>query len=123
MAFGFVLKDEKNGSCRHFCPNENKALLERAKLVARKDDLKKIETLLNNVDMIESCTREQANILWKFYKLMNATFFSALVMEVLMGYKNAVLPEPLIRNGSVKRLTFEKSTRKPYIDNFASSEL
>ena len=88
-------------------------------LVATKDDLKKIETLLNIVDVIESCTKEQANTMWKLYKLMNVTFFAALVMEVPMGCKNAILPEPLVRNGSVKRLTFKRSTRKPYIDNFA----
>ena len=34
-----------------------------------------------------------------------------------MGCKNAVLPEPLLRNGTINCLTFEESTRQPYNDN------
>ena len=33
-----------------------------------------------------------------------------------MGCKNAVLPEPLLRNGTINCLTFEESTRQPYND-------
>ena len=34
-----------------------------------------------------------------------------------MGCKNAVLPEPLLRNGTINCLTFEESTRQPYDHN------
>ena len=34
-----------------------------------------------------------------------------------MGCKNAVLPKPLLRNGTINCLTFEESTRQPYNDN------
>ena len=33
------------------------------------------------------------------------------------GCKNAVLPETLLRNGTINCLTFEESTRQPYNDN------
>ena len=34
-----------------------------------------------------------------------------------MGCKNAVLPEPLLKNCTINCLTFEESTRQPYNDN------
>ena len=42
---------------------------------------------------------------------------SALLKEVPMGCKDAVLPEPLLRNKTVNCLTFEQNTRQPYNDN------
>ena len=34
-----------------------------------------------------------------------------------MGCNNAVLPEPLLRNGTINCLTYEENTRQPYNDN------
>ena len=34
-----------------------------------------------------------------------------------MGCKNAVLPEPLLRNRTINCLTYEENTRPPYNDN------
>ena len=34
-----------------------------------------------------------------------------------MGCKNAVLPEPLLKNGTINSLTYEENTRQPYNDN------
>ena len=34
-----------------------------------------------------------------------------------MGCKDAVLPEPLLRNGTINCLTYEENTRQPYNDN------
>ena len=49
--------------------------------------------------------------------MTNLTVFAALLKDVPMGRKNAVLPEPLLRNGTVNCLTFEENTRQPYNDN------
>ena len=57
------------------------------------------------------------NTNWRFYKLTNLTVFDALLKAVHMGCKNAVLPKPLLRNGTINCLTFEESTRQPYNDN------
>ena len=54
---------------------------------------------------------------WTFYKLINQTVFAALLTDVPMGCKDAVLPEPLLRNGRINCLTFEEKTRQPYNDN------
>ena len=43
--------------------------------------------------------------------------FAALLKDVPMGCKNAVLPEPLLRNGTINCLTYEGNTRQPYNDN------
>ena len=57
------------------------------------------------------------NTKWRFYKLTNLTVFAALLKDVPMGCKNAVLPEPLLRNGTINCLTYEENTRQPYNDN------
>ena len=57
------------------------------------------------------------NTKWRFYKLTNLTLFSALLKDVPMGCKNAVLPEPLLKNRTINCLTFEENTTQPYNDN------
>jgi len=58
------------------------------------------------------------NTKWRFYKLTNLTVFAALLKDVPMGCKDAVLPEPLLKNCTINCLTFEENTRKIYNDNF-----
>ena len=48
------------------------------------------------------------------YKFNN---FCSLPKDVLMGCKDTVLPEPLLRKCNVNWLTFERNTRQPYNDN------
>ena len=57
------------------------------------------------------------NTKWRFYKLTNLTVFAALLKDVPMGCKNAVLPEPLLKNHTINCLTFEEKTRQPYNNN------
>ena len=52
-----------------------------------------------------------------FYKLTNFTVFAASLNDVPMGCKNAVLPEPLLKNHTINCLTFEENTRQSYNDN------
>ena len=49
--------------------------------------------------------------------MTNLTVFAALLKDVPMGCKNAVLPEPLLKNHTINCLTFEENTRQPYNDN------
>ena len=79
--------------------------------------LGKVERLFNQTDVIESCSRERTNTKWKFYKLTNLTVFAALLKDIPMGRKNAVLHELLLRNGTINCLTYEENTRQPYFDN------
>ena len=117
VALGFLPKDVEDRSCRWYCAHENNTLLERSKLVGTAEDLTKIKNLLSNTNFIESCTRQRANTVLKFYKLTNVTLFAALLQEVLMGRIDTVLPDPLLKNHSFKCFTFEESTRKLYNDH------
>ena len=58
-----------------------------------------------------------SNTRWRFFKLTNLTIFAALLKDIPMGCKDAVLPESLLRNPSIYCLTFERNTRQPYKDN------
>ena len=117
LAFGVILKNTEDGGFRYFYAHENNTLLDRYKLVCTHDDLAKLKDFLNKTDVIETCSRERMNTKWSFYKLTNLTVFAALLKDLPMGCKNAVLPEPLLKNHIINCLTFEENTRQPYNDN------
>ena len=117
LALGFILKNIEDGKFRYFYAHENNTLLEQSKLVSNKDDMTKLKELLKKTDVIESCTKERSNTKWRFFKLTNLTIFAALLRDIPMGCKDAVLPESLLRNPSIYCLTFERNTRQPYKDN------
>ena len=101
VAFGFKLKNVEDGSCRYYNACKIIKLLKRSKSVTTKD-LTKVKRLLNNTDIICSCTGERANTIWKFYQLTKVTIFAAILKEVPRGCKDTVLPDPLSKNFSVK---------------------
>ena len=117
LALGFILKNIEDGNFRYFYAHENNTLLEQSKLVSNKDDMAKMKEILKKTDVIESCTKERSNTKWRFFELTNLTIFAALLRDIPMGCKDAVLPESLLKNHTVNCLTFEKNTRKPYNDN------
>ena len=117
LAFGFILKNIEDGRFRYFHAHENNTLLDRSKLVSTHDDLAKLKGFLNKTDVIDSCSRERMNTKWRFYELTNSTVFAALLKDVRMGCKNAVLPEPLLKNHRINCLTYEENIKQRYNDN------
>ena len=116
-AFDFILKNIEDGEFRYFYAHENITLLDRSKLVCTHDDLAKLKDFFKKSDVIESCSREKMNTKWRLYKLTNLTVSAVLLKDVAMGCRNAVLPKPLLRNGTINCLTFEENTRQPYDHN------
>ena len=117
LALSFNLKKIKDGKFRYFYAHENNTLLEQSKFVSNKDDMAKLKEILKKIDVIGSCTKEESNTKRTSFKLTNLTIFAALLRDIPMGCKDAVLPEPPLKNHTVNCLTFEKNTRKPYSDN------
>ena len=118
LAFGFVLKNIEDGMCRYFYDHENNTIMERAKLVCTQADMTNLKNRMQKMDIVDLCTRERANRMWKFYKLTNLTNFASLPKVVPMRCKDTVLPEPLLKDHAVNCLTFERNTRQPYNYNF-----
>ena len=85
--------------------------------MSNKDDMTKLKEILKKTDVIESCTKERSNTKWRFLKLTNLNIFDALLRDIPMGCKDAVLPESLLKNHTFSCLTYERNTRKPYNDN------
>ena len=117
LAFGFVLKNIEDRMCRYFYAQENNTIMETSKLVCTQADMTNLKDRMQEMDIVDICTRERANTKWIFYKLTNLTIFASLLKDVPMGCKDTLLPEPLLRNGNVNCLTFERNTRQPYNDN------
>ena len=116
LAIGFILENIENGGFRNFYAEENNTLLDRSELVCTHDDMAKLKDFLNKTDIIESCSRERMNTKWRFYKLTNLFVFAALLKDVPMGWKNAILLELLLINRTINCLTYEENTRQPYND-------
>ena len=91
--------------------------MERSKIVCTHADMTNLKDRMQKMDFVDFCNRKRANTIWKFYKLTNLTFFALLLTDVPMGSKEAVLPEPLLKNHIVNCLAFERNTRQPYNDN------
>ena len=115
LGFGFILKTIENGGFRYFYAHENMSLLDRSRLVCAHDYLAKLKDFLNKTGVIESCSRERMNTNLRFYnhKLTNLTVFAALVKDVPMGCRDAVLLKPLLKNGTINCLKFKENTRQP----------
>ena len=117
LAFGSILRKIEHGGFGYFYAHENNTLLDRSKYVCTHDDFTKLKYFFNKTDVMESCSREEMNTKWRFYKLTNLTVLAALLKDVPMWCKNAVLREPLPKNRTINCLTYEESTRQPYNDN------
>ena len=117
LAIGFILKNIENGKFGYFYAHENNTLLEQSKLVSNKNDMAKLKEILKKTDVIESCTKERSNTRWRFFKLTNLTKFAALLRDIPMGCKDAILPESLLRKPTANCLTYEQNTKKTYKDN------
>ena len=106
VVFGFVLRNIEDEGFRYFYVHENNTLLDRSKLVCTHDDLVKLKDFLNKTGVIERCSQERMNTKWRFYKLTNLNVFAALLKDVPMRCKKAVLPEPLrkITQSTVSRM-------------------
>ena len=118
LALGFFLKSIEDGKFRYFHAHENNTLLEQSNLVSSKDDMAKLKEILKKTDVIGSCTKERSNTKWRFFKVTNLAIFAALLRDIPMGSKDAIVLESLLKNHTVNCLTFEGNTRKPYNDNF-----
>ena len=112
LALGFILKNIEDGKFRYFYAHEKNTLLEQSKLVSNKDDMAKLKETLKKTDVIDSCTKERSNTKWTFFKLADLTIFAALLRDIPMACKDAVLPESLSRNLSINCLTYEQNTKK-----------
>ena len=95
LSLGFILKNIEDGKFRYFHAHQNNTLLEQSKLVSNKDDMAKLKEILKKTDVIESCTKERSNTKWRFFKLTSLTIFAALLRDIPMGCKDAVLSESL----------------------------
>ena len=89
--------------------------MERYTLDATTKHFTKFKKLLSNTVVIESCQRKRDITNWKFYKLLNVTFFAALLKVVPLGCKYALVPDPLMKNHCIKFSTSE-NTREPRND-------
>ena len=49
------------------------------------DDMLNLKEKLQKMDIVDHCTREEANTKWKFYKLTNVTVFASLLKDIPHG--------------------------------------
>ena len=117
LTLGFFLQKIEDSKFRYFYPHESNSLWEQSKLVSNKDEMAKLKKILKKTDLIESCTKEWFSTRRRVFKLTNLTLFAAQLTIIPMVCKDAALPESLLKNYTVKCLTHEQNTKKPYEKN------
>ena len=103
--FSVSLKNIEDRGFRYFYAHENNTLTDRFQLVCTHDHSAKLKDFLNKTDVIQPCSQERMSTKWRFYKLTNLTVLAAPLKDVPMECKNAVLPEPLLKNHTINCLT------------------
>ena len=101
---------------RYFYPHENNLLLDRDFLLSNKNDLLNLQNEIEKLDLVETCTQERQNSIWRFTVITNVTVFVALLTNITEGCTNSPLPEPLLRNPEVNCLV-SNGDNEPYNDN------
>ena len=106
LAFGFILRNIEDGGFRYLHDHENNTLRDRSKLLCTRDNLAKLKHFLNKTDVIDLFRRERLSTKWSFYMLTNLTVFAALLKDVRMRCKDAVLHELFLKSAqsTVSRL-------------------
>ena len=102
-----------------FLTNTKTTMLDRFKVVCTTDDLAKLKEIRNKADLKESCSREMMITKWRLYKLAKLTVLAALLKDVPIGCRIAVLPNHLLRNGTINCLAYEEKTRQPDNNNLS----
>ena len=59
LAFGFLLKNVEDGSCRYFYAHENNTVMERSKLVCTQADMTNLKDRMSKMDTVDICTLER----------------------------------------------------------------
>ena len=90
--------------------------------MSNKDDMIKLKEILKKTDVIESCRKEMSNTKWRFFKLTNLTIFAALLRDIPMGCKDAVLPESLLKITQLNALLRSRTPKNHTKTIFASLE-
>ena len=85
-------------------------LLDRFKLECNLENLGKLKVIVNETDVIETCSGERKNLKWRFYKLPNLTVFAVVLKGLPMCSKDAVFPELLLTNCTINCVTLAKNT-------------
>ena len=113
-------KKTEDGGFSYFYVHGNITLLDRSKLVCTHDELAKLKDFVNKTDIVEFRGREKMTTKWRFYRLTNLTVSAALLKEVAMGCKDAVLPKTLPKNHTINCFRYEENTIQPYNDNLCN---
>ena len=69
------------------------------------------------MDLVDHCTREEANTEWKFYKHTNNMGFASLLKDVPIGCIDTVFPKPAPKSHNVNSSTYETNLTQPYNDS------
>ena len=112
-----MFKNIEDGMFSYYYALKNNTLLDRSKLVCTMDDLARLKDILSKSDVIESSSPERMNTNWRLYKLTNLTVFATLLKDLPMGCNNAILPDFLLKNGTINWVKYEKNTRQPNNSN------
>ena len=113
LAFGFVLRNVEEETCRYFYAPENNTVEEKSNLVRTEDDMTNVRKKSQKLDIVDHWTGERGNYDWKSYKIKTNTVFTTLIQVIPMGCEDTVFIATLLKNYNVNCLTFDRNTTQP----------
>ena len=117
LAFQFVLENLEDGRCSYLYAYESNAVMDRSKLVCTLVEKTNLKQKLKIMVSSDHCTREKPNTKRKIFNFSIFAIFRSLLKDIHMGFKDNLLPEPLLENNNVNCLTFARDIEQPYSDN------
>ena len=71
--------------CKYYYTHENNTIMERSKFVCTQADMTNLKDRMQQMVIVDICTRQRANTNWKFNKLANLTIFASILKDAPMA--------------------------------------
>jgi len=101
--FGFILRNLETGRYRLFKAHSNDSVLEMPFLISKKEDLKKLEETLNNIEVLQHILSQRPNTKFVVVLLTNVVYTIFSIRAYTMG-NAALLPNYLKYKKSIRSL-------------------
>ncbi len=116
LSFGFVLFNNETEQMQyHHSSVNNNRVFEVPFLVRNREDLQRIRSALENLDVFEWAKQQRPNSKWVVMDITNATFYITKLRDHPIG-RSTRLPKYVLENPSIVSLDCNEQTGLPYKD-------
>ena len=117
ISFGFVLQSVQNlEQFRYYYTADNNPIFFNPMVLSDDSDLNFIKSMLRKDEIFPNLINQRPDTEWKFYCVINVTFFVFRLSRVPLGCIKQPIPSAFVKNPKVKCFVSD-CKNKPYQDN------